>query len=197
LTQEYRKVKKKGTLRKKMCSNSSNSGGGSSGGDGGGWTMASKKPPKRRKVPKRGPGVAELEKILREREKKDPNTADPYHSQPRPPLHIPPPPPMTVIYANGSSNTILGRGNGGVGGGGGGRGGVCVVGGSGVSLPEQDLFAITLDSCKSNMDRVDGSNSNPGIPLGTHFSNESSDPQCPSSNLLRRKHFQYPAMMVT
>lgn len=184
-----------------MCSDSS-SGGGSSGGDGrGGWTMASKKPLKRRKVPKRGPGVAELEKILREREKKDPNTDDPYHSQPRPPLHMPPPPPppplMSVIYANGSSNTILGRGNGGVGGGGGGGGGVCVAGGSGVVLPEQGLFAITLGSCQSNMDRVDGSNSNPGIPLGTHFSNESNDPQCHSSNLLRRKHCQYPAMMVT
>lgn len=187
-----------------MCSDidhTSSSGGGSSGGDGGcrTITMASKKLPKRRKkVPKRGPGVAELEKILREQEKKD---ADPFHSQPPspPPLHIspssslvvpnlaqfsqpPPPPPMTIIYANDSSNTILGRGTGG------GRGGVCVVGGSGVVLPEQALFAIKLGSCKSNMDRVDGSNSDPGIPLGTHFSNESN---------LQRKHCQYPAIMVT
>jgi hypothetical protein len=206
-----------------MCSDSSSSGGGSSGGDGGGWTMASKKLLKGRKVPKRGPGVAELEKILREQEKKD-TTADtaeisegqsprfvsslpkPYHSQPRPPLHIspssslvvpnlaqfsqPPPPPMTIIYANGSSSTILGRG------GGGGRG-VCVTGGSGVVLPEQPLFAITFSSCKSNMDRVDGSNSDPGIPLRTHFPNESNPQYCPSPNLLQMKHGQYPAIMVT
>jgi hypothetical protein len=206
-----------------MCSDSSSSGGGSSGGDGGGWTMASKKLLKGRKVPKRGPGVAELEKILREQEKKD-TTADtaeisegqsprfvsslpkPYHSQPRPPLHIspssslvvpnlaqfsqPPPPPMTIIYANGSSSTILGRGDGG------GRG-VCVTGGSGVVLPEQPLFAITFSSCKSNMDRVDGSNSDPGIPLRTHFPNESNPQYCPSPNLLQMKHGQYPAIMVT
>ncbi|WCJ27146.1 hypothetical protein M5689_008915 [Euphorbia peplus] len=57
-----------------MCSNTSlsSSGGGGSGGDndggyGGGDSIYSKKQ-RRQKVPKRGPGVAELEKILREQE---------------------------------------------------------------------------------------------------------------------------------
>ncbi|XP_065879275.1 uncharacterized protein [Euphorbia lathyris] len=56
-----------------MCSNTSlSSSGGGSGGDnegyGGGDSIYSKKQ-RRQKVPKRGPGVAELEKILREQEK--------------------------------------------------------------------------------------------------------------------------------
>ncbi|KAK3207017.1 hypothetical protein Dsin_021063 [Dipteronia sinensis] len=57
-----------------MCSNTSSSGGvisgGGGGGDGDGGDYASLllKKPKRQRVPKRGPGVAELEKILREQE---------------------------------------------------------------------------------------------------------------------------------
>lgn len=52
-----------------MCStnNGSDDGGGGEGSYG--LSSTSKKPPKRQRVPKRGPGVAELEKILREQEK--------------------------------------------------------------------------------------------------------------------------------
>ncbi|KAI9198354.1 hypothetical protein LWI28_014432 [Acer negundo] len=54
-----------------MCSNTSSSGGvisGSGGGGGGDYASLLLKKPKRQRVPKRGPGVAELEKILREQE---------------------------------------------------------------------------------------------------------------------------------
>ncbi|TXG47519.1 hypothetical protein EZV62_026813 [Acer yangbiense] len=59
-----------------MCSNTSSSGGvisgsgggGGGGGDGGDYASLLLKKPKRQRVPKRGPGVAELEKILREQE---------------------------------------------------------------------------------------------------------------------------------
>lgn len=52
-----------------MCStnNGSDDGGGGEGSYG--LSSTSKKPPKRQRLPKRGPGVAELEKILREQEK--------------------------------------------------------------------------------------------------------------------------------
>ncbi|KAH7568827.1 hypothetical protein JRO89_XS06G0058300 [Xanthoceras sorbifolium] len=49
-----------------MCSNTSSSGGG--GGDGCDYASHILRKPKRQRVPKRGPGVAELEKILREQE---------------------------------------------------------------------------------------------------------------------------------
>ena len=65
-----------------MCSNTDNAGGdgdGSGGSGGGGWSPTSNKKAqtKRQRVPKRGPGVAELEKILREQEKKTDD--DHYH----------------------------------------------------------------------------------------------------------------------
>ncbi|KAK2642192.1 hypothetical protein Ddye_023955 [Dipteronia dyeriana] len=51
-----------------MCSNTSSSGGVISGSGGGDYASLLLKKPKRQRVPKRGPGVAELEKILREQE---------------------------------------------------------------------------------------------------------------------------------
>ncbi|XP_054794567.1 uncharacterized protein LOC129300066 [Prosopis cineraria] len=93
-----------------------------SNGNGGGsgvWSSGIKKQQKRPKVPKRGPGVAELEKILREQEKSDrgininnissnsTNNAEGFpvspscfnlHHHSSPPLkpHCPPPPPPPV-----------------------------------------------------------------------------------------------------
>lgn len=63
-----------------MCSNIGSDGGGGDGSNNGGsWSPGYRttrsnngdKPQKRQKLPKRGPGVAELEKILREQEKKN------------------------------------------------------------------------------------------------------------------------------
>lgn len=228
-----------------MCSNTSSGGAADSADDLGGWTPGSYKRLKRPKIPRRGPGVAELEKILREQEKKDctaiaenanidghfprfvSSLPDPYdhHSHslinclPRPPpppititMHpatpticssssrnvslVPnlaqfsPPPPdpplMTSVHGNhDSSNTIIGRG-----------GGVFVVGGATVALPKKSLFAISWASTESNVDGVEGSNSDSGIPLPTHIANESI-PMSPSSKLLQRKHCQDPSILVT
>lgn len=57
-----------------MCSNTSSTSGAGvsgSGGDDGDYASIILKKPKRQRVPKRGPGVAELEKILREQESKN------------------------------------------------------------------------------------------------------------------------------
>ncbi|XP_048320590.2 uncharacterized protein LOC112489269 isoform X2 [Ziziphus jujuba] len=104
-----------------MCINSGSSSGSTDGvvGLNGGLSRNSKKPQKRQRLPKRGPGVAKLEKILRERESKNDhhimeafnpscfvphpplssNNNDPFHNFPqtlnsRPP-QPPPPIPMT------------------------------------------------------------------------------------------------------
>ncbi|KAH7544925.1 hypothetical protein FEM48_Zijuj01G0037600 [Ziziphus jujuba var. spinosa] len=104
-----------------MCINSGSSSGSTDGvvGLNGGLSRNSKKPQKRQRLPKRGPGVAKLEKILRERESKNDhhimeafnpscfvphpplssNNNDPFHNFPqtlnsRPP-QTPPPIPMT------------------------------------------------------------------------------------------------------
>lgn len=148
---------------------------------------------KRKKVPKRGPGVAELEKILREQENKDTDfssclvssslSTPPYPSSgastestslnTRVGLvpyidHFSPPPslPMTArdtTYGHGSSSTAS------------------------VSLAEKALFPVTWGSCKSTTDTI------PILP--THISN-ASYPMCPS-NLLQRKNYQYSSMTVT
>ena len=129
---------------------------------------------KRKKVPKRGPGVAELEKILREQENKDTGfssclvssslSTPPYPSSDAsaestslnthvglvPYIdHFSPPPslPMTAsdtTYGHGSSSSAS------------------------VSLAEKALFPVTRGSCKSTTDTI------PMLP--THISN----PVCPS-----------------
>ena len=129
---------------------------------------------KRKKVPKRGPGVAELEKILREQENKDTGfssclvssslSTPPYPSSDASPEstslnthvglvpyidHFSPPPslPMTAsdtTYGHGSSSSAS------------------------VSLAEKALFPVTRGSCKSTTDTI------PMLP--THISN----PVCPS-----------------
>lgn len=148
---------------------------------------------KRKKVPKRGPGVAELEKILREQENKDTDfssclvssslSTPPYPSSDAstestslntcvglvPYIdHFSPPPslPMTArdtTYGHGSSSSAS------------------------VSLAEKALFPVTWGSCKSTTDTI------PILP--THISN-ASYPMCPS-NLLQRKNYQYSSMTVT
>lgn len=97
-----------------MCSNAGNNACGcDTGGNNGSsiWSSGLKKQIKRPRVPKRGPGVAELEKILREQETIDisdrknveesscfipHHSNNPYHSSSLKP-HQPPPPPTSPI----------------------------------------------------------------------------------------------------
>lgn len=131
-----------------MFSSSSSSGGGcgcggnNNGGSGDNiWNSGLKKPAQKRpKVPKRGPGVAELEKILREQEQTSNNNGEgfsvsslrPHRSPPPspssppqvmssgriPPPHLqstvapPPPPPMYGVYnGNFTTSTTMGGRN--------------------------------------------------------------------------------------
>lgn len=74
LQSEKKKINtKEQQQEEEMCSNTSSSGAGVSGslGDDGDYAGLILKKSKRQKVPKRGPGVAELEKILREQECKN------------------------------------------------------------------------------------------------------------------------------
>ncbi|KAJ4828547.1 hypothetical protein Tsubulata_035971 [Turnera subulata] len=123
-----------------MCSNtslsSSGGGGGCGGGDSGGYgvdSMYSKKS-KRQRVPKRGPGVAELEKILREQEKitdldkiksdglslvpslsasyqpQSPTTVPPPSNSLPKNFHFPPPDPNHLSPSVSSNTTFYGNG---------------------------------------------------------------------------------------
>lgn len=143
-----------------MCSNTSSSGGGASGSRGGGdgeYGSLILKKSKRQKVPKRGPGVAELEKILREQEsinslaKDNNNNVEGFSSSRISPFsnsyhpqnisdhnnHFGPPAPhVTMLYGNGGKSAVLGGGNGGH------------TGGSSMVLPEQGLFpSMWSSSC--------------------------------------------------
>ncbi|KDP21054.1 hypothetical protein JCGZ_21525 [Jatropha curcas] len=161
-----------------MCSNtslSSGCGGGACGGDNGSDYLYSKKP-KRQRVPKRGPGVAELEKILREQEKKSDLdhqkikndgfslvsslSSTCYHHQP----HIPSTsknvslspipnhftPPTTTSFYNHANN----NGNSNPPPLGGGKNGVQIAG-SGVVLPEHALLPTMWSSSSCQPASVD------------------------------------------
>lgn len=172
-------------------------------------TPGSNKRLKSQKVPRRGPGVAELEKILQEQVKKDsaniegqsytatpislnrqvslaPNVA--HFSQPPPP-----PPPMTSSYGDGSSSMILGKR-----GGDGDRCALCEVGGSGISSPKKPLLEAKWGYSKSNMDQVDETKPdfNTRTPLPTHIFNES-NATLASPNFLQRVYGQCPPVTVT
>ncbi|KAI4296863.1 hypothetical protein L6164_036783 [Bauhinia variegata] len=187
-----------------MCSNtSSSSGGGCNGGNGNGGVWSSSglkiKQQKRPKVPKRGPGVAELEKIIREQNgegfsspcfsnyQNQTNPCNTLSLKPHPPPPPPPPSPpsmtmtprrvavpashsislpshvplapkfdhlspstppnMASLYGNGGGyGSALGRSN----------------SGSGLVLPEQPCFPMSLSSCRSSIDGLDASQSDSG-----------------------------------
>lgn len=75
-----------------MCSYSCSSSGGTDGVDeNGGLSPNSKKSQKRQRLPKRGPGVAELEKILREQENKNDHIIEAFN----PSCFAPLPPPLS------------------------------------------------------------------------------------------------------
>lgn len=194
-----------------MCSNTSLSSGG--GGDNGGYdgdSIYSKKP-KKQKIPKRGPGVAELEKILREQEKKNDldktknegfslvspisNSYQPQspilHSSNSLPKNAPfgPDPhhfssPMTTLYGKGGSNTSLG-------GGGGGNGGKSS--GSGIVLPEPALLPAMWNSCGASVD-VECPRSSPGFPFLRRSSNGPSQ-VFPSPTLVQRGQYSPPSIV--
>ncbi|KAE9599240.1 hypothetical protein Lal_00044042 [Lupinus albus] len=166
---------------------------------------------KRSRVPKRGPGVAELEKILKEQESISisdmrkvegfipPNhhSNNPFHhssslnSPPSPPSsnnmdnHVPSaskcdrlgptkPPSMTSIYGNfGGHNTLLPRNS-----------------GSGLDLPEQELFPMNLTSSKSKFnlnEQFDVMQSDSSISLSRNLSYPA---------MIQKKTNQYPHHMM-
>ncbi|KAJ9136074.1 hypothetical protein P3X46_033186 [Hevea brasiliensis] len=207
-----------------MCSNTSLSSSGGGGGCGdysggcggysggyGGESIYSKKP-KRQRVPKRGPGVAELEKILREQEKRpDLDKAKnegfslvslpPCSYQPQSPLLPSPnslptpvpsfapnpnnftPPTTTTFYANNSDSNPPS---------GGGRSGVHIAG-SGVVLPEHALLPTMWNSCEPNGE-IGGSRSASGIPLSIPLSNGCNNHFFPSPSLMQRSQHSPPSM---
>ncbi|KAK8330830.1 hypothetical protein V6Z12_A10G033600 [Gossypium hirsutum] len=133
---------------------------GSGGGD---YESSSLRKAKKQRIPKRGPGVAELEKILREQEQKDGHTSSSlvpslpnfYPSLPRSASfladnhhhhHHPssPPPSMAARHGNCNGSSQL-RSCGNVGGNNGPSKGV-YINGSGVYLPEQTLLPISWGS---------------------------------------------------
>ncbi|KAI4306412.1 hypothetical protein L6164_029691 [Bauhinia variegata] len=198
-----------------MCSNTSSSDGGGgcgcNGGNGNGGVWSSSglkiKQQKRPKIPKRGPGVAELEKIIREQNgegfsspcfnsyQNQTYPCNPLSLKPDPtPPPLPPPPSMTVtprrmavpashscsspshvplapkldllgpstlpnmaaLYGNGGYDAALGRSN----------------GGSGLVSPEQPFFPLNPSSCRSNIDGLDGSQSDSSNPSSRNLSKE-------------------------
>lgn len=179
-----------------MCSNAGNNACGCDTGANNGasiWSSGLKKQIKRPRVPKRGPGVAELEKILREQATIDisdrknveglsPSSCfiphhhsnNPYHSsslkphQPPPTSSIPPPGPPP------SSNM------------------------PGLVLPEQQLFPMNLTSCKSKSnlnEGLDGSQSDSGNSSSRNLSSES-NPIWSYPATIQKRTNQYPTPMV-
>ncbi|OIW13710.1 hypothetical protein TanjilG_08052 [Lupinus angustifolius] len=155
---------------------------------------------KRPRVPKRGPGVAELEKILREQEtigisdmrKLEAFTPHNHHSN-NPPSssnmhmhnHVPSaskcdhlgpttPPSMTSIYGNfAGHNTLLPRNS-----------------GSGLVLPEQELFPMNLTSSKSKF------NLNERFDVMQSDSANSSSRNLSYPAMIQKKTNQYPPHMM-
>ncbi|KAJ7947055.1 Actin cytoskeleton-regulatory complex protein pan1, putative isoform 1 [Quillaja saponaria] len=226
-----------------MCSNSSSSGGCGCGGNSNGscshgslWNQGLKKKTqqKRPRVPKRGPGVAELEKILREQEKDklegftssclvshknpyNPHVLKSHPTPPPPPPPLPPPPSPSMLTLTSNpmtksptaSNTLPTHvplapkfdhfnpatmtnifGNDGHRGG----SGASAIGGSGLVLPEEVFFPMAMNSCKPNIDRTDGRQSDSGNLLPSNLSNESNTLW--PSPLLQKRNFQYPPAMI-
>ena len=213
-----------------MCSNTGNSCGCGTGSNGASiWSSGVKKQQKRPRVPKRGPGVAELEKILREQENIDiadrgngegfsfqpHHHSNPYHSSslkshppppppsppprrvtipspPGPPPHVPSapksdhlgpttPPSMTSVYGHCGYSSPLGRN-----------------GGSSLVMPEQELFPISLSSCKSKSnlnEGLDGSQSDSGNSSSRNLSSES-NPIWSHPATIQKRNNQYPPSMV-
>ncbi|XP_031286754.1 uncharacterized protein LOC116145405 [Pistacia vera] len=168
-----------------MCSNTSSSGAGVSGsvGDDGDYASLILKKPKRQRVPKRGPGVAELEKILREQECK--NNVDHQGNVSFVPDHnyfSPPSPPMSMLYGNGGKNAVLG----------GGSKGLNLGGSAMAALPEQTLLSTMWSSGDSSFCE-EAPKISSGYPFLTNFPNRSDQMHHHSSSMLQNKHSQYPS----
>ncbi|XP_015576909.2 cell wall protein RBR3 [Ricinus communis] len=180
-----------------MCSNSSHSSsGGGVGGDNGVDSIYSKKP-KRQRVPKRGPGVAELEKILREQEKRNdiekaksdgyslvsslPNSYHPQPlalasskslPQPRPVSFSPHPKQFTPPNTTYSIALV-------------GKSGVQIAG-SNLVLPEHTLLPTMWSSSETKVG-VGVSRSVPGFPFSARSLNGSNpSPVFPDPSLMQR-----------
>ncbi|CAL0309298.1 unnamed protein product [Lupinus luteus] len=169
-----------------MCSNTGHSACGFENGSSI-WSSGLKKQlNKRPRVPKRGPGVAELEKILREQEsigisdrRNNVEAFIPHHHSNNMPSHVPSPPkfdhlgPTTPpsIYGNfGAHNTLFSRNS-----------------GSGLVLPEQELFPMNLTSSKSKSI----SNLNERFDLNQYDSSNSPSRNLPFPAMIQDKTNQY------
>ncbi|KAE9594951.1 hypothetical protein Lalb_Chr18g0059231 [Lupinus albus] len=176
-----------------MCSNSEHSAFGCEN-DASIWCSGLKKQlNKRPRVPKRGPGVAELEKILREQESTGisdmRNVVEgfiPHHHSNNPHLYMPmhsnvpsapnfdhfgptTPPSMISIYGNFGHNTLLARNS-----------------GSDFVLPQQKLFPMNLASLKSN------SNLNERFDVNQPDSTDSSSGNLSFPAMFQKKTDHYP-----
>ncbi|EEF39830.1 conserved hypothetical protein [Ricinus communis] len=190
-----------------MCSNSSHSSsGGGVGGDNGVDSIYSKKP-KRQRVPKRGPGVAELEKILREQEKRNdiekaksdgyslvsslPNSYHPQPlalasskslPQPRPVSFSPHPKQFTPPNTTYSTALV-------------GKSGVQIAG-SNLVLPEHTLLPTMWSSSETKVG-VGVSRSVPGFPFSARSLNGSNpSPVFPDPSLMQRSQNTPSSAMV-
>ncbi|KAH9748945.1 hypothetical protein KPL70_005202 [Citrus sinensis] len=166
-----------------MCSNTGSASSAGVSGSGGGDDNATHilKKPKRQRVPKRGPGVAELEKILREQENKviHPDkgnsivqfVSDHHNNNNR--FSPPPPPQKTVLHGNKSTSS--GRGSNGV-----------RIAGSGIILPEEALLPTVWNSCESSI-YEEASKIPAGYPISTSSFVHGSD----QMHMLQEKHSHY------
>ncbi|XVF40391.1 hypothetical protein PTKIN_Ptkin01aG0109600 [Pterospermum kingtungense] len=143
-----------------MCSNVGNASSGVMGDHDHDHESCSLRKAKKQRIPKRGPGVAELEKILREQEKKGststiiPNTYPQSKSLPTNvtllPHHnhlgntTPSTTPLMTLHVNGNGDL---KGSSQLGGNGRSKG--VYIGGSGVFVPEQTLLPITWGSSET------------------------------------------------
>ncbi|KAE9591685.1 hypothetical protein Lal_00038815 [Lupinus albus] len=172
-----------------MCSNTGHSACGFENGSNI-WSSGLKKQlNKRPRVPKRGPGVTELEKILREQEsigisdrRNNVEGFIPHHHSNNIPSQVPSapkfdhlgpttPPSMTSIYGNfGAHNTLLPRNS-----------------GSGLVLPEQELFPMSLTPSKS----ISISNLNERFDVNQTDSSNSPSRNLPFPAMIHDKTNQY------
>ncbi|XP_050225168.1 uncharacterized protein LOC126674719 [Mercurialis annua] len=165
-----------------MCSHSSSGGdgggsggGGDHGGGGGVDSLYSRKPYKRQRVPKRGPGVAELEKILREQETKN-ITVDKANNSYQSQSGVLAPSNCVPLAPKPSHSTLVG----------------VKLDGSNVVLPERTLLP-TMWNSESNYVSGGGSRSVPGFAFSTpnQFHDPSLMQRFPSSK------FHYPQPVVS
>ncbi|KAK7302893.1 hypothetical protein RJT34_13790 [Clitoria ternatea] len=182
------------------------------------WSSSLKKQQKRPRIPKRGPGVAELEKILREQETIDSNSrgnteglssncymshhqnTNSFHSSSLK-SHLPPPPTSLGNIPSVPKFDQLGSitlptitsvcGN---------CGPLARNGGSGLVSSEKELFPVNINSSKSKSgpnEGVDGCQVDSGNSPSRNLSNESNSIwSYPATATIQKRNNQYPPPMM-